>query len=708
MLFHAGMNSMTRPAGTQQPKIGENIRNSIVLSEYMEMDKKIYKKNAPAQSSEEQLFEKIYGQETGLPGELKGTLHIVSCIAFREEQQVYLAEDEAGRKSILKRAEGSQKQLLKREADSLEHLRFSFLPAFLSRAESEGSVWLQREYIPGDTLWELVEKKGPFSPEQAGAIMCRLCIMTAQLHESQPPVIHRDLKPQNIILTPEENLFLIDLGTVREYRRDAQHDTLFVGTRSTAAPEQYGYHQTDCRTDIYALGVIYLYLLTGSMELQKPETRKLVSEACMQIIETCTSFNPDDRYQSCRDLWQAILQDGDRRLSRQETADTGAGTRSLRLREQGQINPARTAFLQKRRAPTAVLILIVILAGAGGLGYLRYQYGPYEFHSDLIGQAVRLQLGKEESDPVSRAELAQIETLRICGSRILADSDKHRQNCSHHYINEEENETTDTISDISDCVWMKRLHTLVLDSQQITDISALEKLPLQEVSLCDNPIADLSPLSESGDIKTLSLEETQVQDLSPLSGLSGLTWLDIGNTGVKELKPLEDMGIETLKMASVYPTDQEVLQTLPLKKLMVHSASNRQEELIGEIETLQELTIYNYRHTTLDPLKNLTKLFFLDLYGGEISSLEGSKVLKDLHQLIIGRTRISDLSPLKENGKLNYIGLEGTPVTDFSVLKELKEFQWLGCSESQKKELDRQISDPAFEIEVYEDAASAE
>lgn len=672
------------------------------------MDRKNTRKNAPAPVDGEQLFEKIYRRETGLPEELEGTLHIVSCIAFREEQQVYLVEDEVGRRSILKRAEGSQKQLLKREADSLEHLRFSFLPAFLSWAESEGSVWLQREYIPGDTLWELVEKNGPFSPEQAGALMCRLCIMTAQLHESQPPIIHRDLKPQNIILTPEENLFLIDLGTVREYRSDAQHDTVFVGTRSTAAPEQYGYHQTDCRTDIYALGVIYLYLLTGSMEFQKPETRKLAPEACIQIIDTCTSFNPENRYQSCDALRQVILQTGDLQNPGQEISDPDVRQHILPVREQWQKKRLRTVCRQKQRAVAAVLFLCIMLVGAGGLGYLRYQYGPYEFHSDLIGQAVRLHLGKEESGSVSRAELAQIETLRICGSRILSDSDEHWQNCGHHYINGEESETTGTISDISDCVWMKHLHTLILDHQQITDISALEKLPLQEVSLCANPITDLSSLSGSGDIKTLSLEETQVQDLSPLSGMSGLTWLDIGHTGVQELKPLEGMGIETLKMVSVYPVDSEVLKTLSLNKLMMSSGFDSQEDMIGELETLRELTIYNYRHNTLSPLKNLTNLIFLDLYGGEISTLEGSSVFKNLRQLIIGRTTISDLSPLEDNRELNYIGLEYTPVTDFSVLKKLEGFEWLGCSESQKKELDQQIPAPSFEIEVYEDVPSAQ
>lgn len=654
------------------------------------MSGKQKKKARDGKLTEDQLFENIYVQETGLPKELEGKLHIISCLTFGEECQVYLTEDETGRRYILKRAEGSQKQLLLKEAESLRRYHYSFLPEFISWTETIGSVWLQREYIPGDTLWELTERTGPFEPGRAGVLMCRLCEMVSQLHDAEPPIIHRDLKPQNIVLTPEENLFLIDLGTVREYREDAEYDTVFVGTRLTAAPEQYGFHQTDCRTDIYALGVIYLYLLTGSMELQKPELWSPVSPECRRIIEKCTSFNPQDRYQNCRELKAAIVDIIDRSYDRTYRKETDGRKLSRRWGRAG-------------RRRLLVMGAACLIALAGSLWYVRMRYGPYTFQSELIGQAVRLQLGKEEDEAVSRAELAKIETLRICGSRILEESDDHMQNCGHHYINDEENETRGTVSDISDCVWMKNLHTLVLDGQQITDITPLKDLPVENLSLCDNPVADLMPLASAEKLKVLSVEETEISDLTPLSELSSLTWLDIGSTDVTDLKPLESMGIETLKMASLYPRDSEVLQSLPLKKLLLHSASGAQEEIIGEIVTLEELTIYNYRHLTLEPLLNLTDLTLLDLYGGELNSLEGSGQFRKLSILVVGETQVSDLSPIKDNSGLTQLGLEYSPVTDFSVLKQMTWFRWLGCSRSQKEALDRQIPNASFQIKVYED-----
>lgn len=101
----------------------------------------------------------------------------------------------------------------------LKEQLFSFLPEFKEYIEEENRGYLFREYIPGDTLWEKVNHQGPFKLQEANDIICRLCDMLTQFHEQEPPMIHRDIKPQNIVLTAEKNLFLIDLGTVREYKK---------------------------------------------------------------------------------------------------------------------------------------------------------------------------------------------------------------------------------------------------------------------------------------------------------------------------------------------------------------------------------------------------------------------------------------------------------------------------------------------------------
>lgn len=254
----------------------------------------------------ENSFEKIYSQDIKLPEELAEKVAVVSCMAYSDMQRVYLVEDIKKRRFVLKIAMGGKRELLRKDAAVLREHTFSFLPEYVEYVEAADAGYLLREYIEGDTLWELVNKRGAFGAGEAREILCRLCDMVGQFHQQKPSVIHRDIKPQNIVITKEKNLFLIDMGTVREYKEDTRQDTVFVGTKPTAAPEQYGYRQTDGRADIYALGVLYLFLLTGSLDVQCPKSWEMLDTKVCGIICKCTKMDPDDRYQSCAELKKAV------------------------------------------------------------------------------------------------------------------------------------------------------------------------------------------------------------------------------------------------------------------------------------------------------------------------------------------------------------------------------------------------------------------
>ena len=96
--------------------------------------------------------------------------------------------------------------------------------------------------------------------------MIRLCAKLAEiliyLHSRTPPVIHRDIKPENVIITEEKEPVLIDFDIARTFKTAEETDTVFFGTKGYAPPEQYGFAQTDCRSDIYAFGVLLRFLLT--------------------------------------------------------------------------------------------------------------------------------------------------------------------------------------------------------------------------------------------------------------------------------------------------------------------------------------------------------------------------------------------------------------------------------------------------------------
>ena len=94
----------------------------------------------------------------------------------------------------------------------------------------------------------------------------------AYLHTRQPPIIYRDLKPENVILTPEGIIKFIDFGVARTYKARKAKDTVAIGTYGYAPPEQYGKGQTDARSDIYTLGATLYHLLTnlGPVPLRTP------------------------------------------------------------------------------------------------------------------------------------------------------------------------------------------------------------------------------------------------------------------------------------------------------------------------------------------------------------------------------------------------------------------------------------------------------
>ncbi|MDO5539295.1 MAG: protein kinase [Eubacteriales bacterium] len=629
---------------------------------------------------EEQRFRELYAQGTELPKGMKDRLRIASCLSYQEEQQVYLAEDENGHYSVLKRATGSRLALLKKEAENLQNVRFSFFPRFQDWAEENGEGWLQREYISGDTLWEQVEKNGPFTPQKADELATRICVMAQSLHFCTPPVIHRDIKPQNIVMTPEGNLFFIDVGTARQYREDAGRDTVLVGTRLTAAPEQYGYRQTDCRTDIYALGVLYLYLLTGYLDIQKAGALNLISPARRQVIEKCTRLDPGERYQNCGELMEAL-----------KAADNNTAPGTVRKKLFAKAMILAAAFFS-------------LIAGISVWRIGQADNSPYQFRSEIIGQAVREQLGKEEGD-VTRKELLQIDTLRICGNHILKDGEIHSQYGTNHTVADgsgyscDISDETGSIENISDCAYMKNLRKLVLDNQQIIDISPLKELPLESVSLCGNPILDLAPLKGKETLEELRIEDTNVKSLTEVSGCKSLRKLGIACTVIEDLNPITHLQLEEVTMLVPGEGAMEILAELPLKKLIIHSWDGEIDEAAGQITSLESLTIYSYWHSTLEPLLGLTNLKELNLYGSGLSSLEGIGNFKELDSLGVGNTRISDLTPLEEAEKISNLYVENTAVMDFSVLKDLQELHRIKCDDIQLEEIRKIISDPWFVID---------
>jgi hypothetical protein len=179
------------------------------------------------------------------------------------------------------------------------------VPRIYQCLEDEGKLYVVEEYINGMNLEQYVDTYGSMNWSMACCIVENICKILEYFHDMNPPIIHRDIKPSNIILVGRlaegivEKVYLIDFNTARQFDKDASRDTSLIGTRGFAAPEQYGFSQSDARTDIYALGVLLNYLLCGQLVSEKIADKDMYTK---YIIERATQLAPDMRYQCVGEL----------------------------------------------------------------------------------------------------------------------------------------------------------------------------------------------------------------------------------------------------------------------------------------------------------------------------------------------------------------------------------------------------------------------
>ena len=157
------------------------------------------------------------------------------------------------------------------------------------------------EYVAGTVLSELIKNGRTLEAERALEILGDVAKGLTELHRMG--LIHRDVTPKNIIIVPGGNAVLIDFGIIRAFDGGKSSDTQILGTPGYAAPEQFGFTESDSRTDIYACGVLLNVLLTGKLPGEAVPEGK-----AGRIIKKCTEIDASKRY----DDINALLQDIDR------------------------------------------------------------------------------------------------------------------------------------------------------------------------------------------------------------------------------------------------------------------------------------------------------------------------------------------------------------------------------------------------------------
>lgn len=266
-----------------------------------------------------------------------GKYRVIRKLGQGSEGSVYLACDEAlNRLTAIKEVHGEQG-----EADLLKRLKHPMLPVIYDLLWDD-AWYLVMEYIQGVTLHEYIERNGAAEEERARMWAKQLLDILTYLHTRKPPVIYRDLKPDNIMVCPDGRLRLVDFGAADRRCFGAERRTSMAVTLGYGAPEQMEmrYFESDGRaaktaqphtmarayaderSDIYAFGKVLYYMVTGADPAKPPYTalsirdyRPLLGDALEQIIRKCIREDPVERYQVAGEI-QADLERCGRRKHR--------------------------------------------------------------------------------------------------------------------------------------------------------------------------------------------------------------------------------------------------------------------------------------------------------------------------------------------------------------------------------------------------------
>lgn len=179
----------------------------------------------------------------------------------------------------------------------LASIRIEGVPAVKDCVADDGKLIVVEEYVQGRSLKQVLDEQGLLNAEQAYEIAVQLADVLVRLHQLEPAIVHRDIKPSNIIIEKNGHVNLIDFNAARHVNADKNEDTRMLGTVYFAAPEQFGFGQSDERTDIYGLGATINYIMTGD----KPGAG-IAECRFSDILKKCLMVDAKDRYQSAAEL----------------------------------------------------------------------------------------------------------------------------------------------------------------------------------------------------------------------------------------------------------------------------------------------------------------------------------------------------------------------------------------------------------------------
>lgn len=629
-----------------------------------------------------------------LPEDMQEHWTVYECLKESEDSSTFLVKETAtGILCVLKWGRNRQAEFLRNEMEIMKKMadrKLSGIPKAYRIFEENGEVYLVREYIEGMSLAQMVLQKGGISEAEICRISRKICQTAEQFQNPDEPMIHRDIKPENIVVTPGGEVVFIDFGTMRSYKKDGSRDTFVVGTRGTAAPEQYGYTQTDQRTDVYAIGQTMLYMVSESYEMNQL-SECAVSRRMKKIIEKACSFEPDKRY-------------GDAAQLRRAVEKCQANNRKKVYKKAGAVFGLIAAgYILAIFSPDGTVIENKRIETAEQSAAEEQIQAEIIFREELIEEAVRKELGLSKTDKITASMLENVRKLRIVGKEILDDEDTFWGEGRHVDGKDSSfGSVRGNITDLSDLAQMVNLEELALCNQKIEDISGLKELPLKKLYLSKNMITDFSVLLNLIDLDTLCIMENPAENLSVIGECTGILRLNIQGMNLTDIDFLKNLSLDYLDMSNMEVENNIFEPLTEMKKLdtlCMCDVNEAAAETLSQMSTLKALFMWGDSTIleNLKPLKGMTQLETL-AFTTQISSLEGIEQFPSLNFLSVSFSPVKDLSPVTGAKNLQVIDISNADIKNFEPLFGHSGLTEVHCTEEQKEEIMKIDSSPDFEI----------
>ena len=364
---------------------------------------------------------------------VSGRYRVVRKLGGGGMADVYLCEDltlgrQVAVKVLLPRLLGDRTfvERFRREAKAAGGLNHANLVSIYDWGEVDGVYFIVMEYVEGETLKDYIRRKGRLGGNEAVRLTLQLLAAMAAAHRRG--IIHRDIKPQNVMLDQEGNVKIMDFGIARAGDSGMTEVGAVLGTARYLAPEQAKGHQVDPRSDLYSVGIVLYEMLTGTVPF-KGDTAvtvalKHVNEMPMEpseivpgmpyslnrIVLKAIAKDADDRYQSAEEFARDVRAaqaggpiaaagfdaESERTRLMRAAPDVAAATgvrRSVAVEEE----PPR-----RRRWPLVVVVLVLLLAVAGA---------AYGIMQSLGGERVPSVVGEQRDAAIAKLEEAGFQAV---------------------------------------------------------------------------------------------------------------------------------------------------------------------------------------------------------------------------------------------------------------------------------------------------------